>query len=297
MSGTSFTWKRCARRLTGTSGSSRSSAFDSSDSGLSDAEMVPVSETDGRDSGAISTTIHSTTVQSVSAGAEAAVGTGSECLERCSNGNTADSFESSHELRKRGVALAELGRFWQALAVWNRISTSHVDASLLEMTAQAQLELAEIYPALESASRAVRLAPLWAPGLQTLARSLMHVGEPGLAKRSFCVAFHLQPELPQLVSHDLLWCCQVLADACERVRLGSAPLSNSVLSQSNDDTMSEPEDDTTTDAEEEPRTRPLLTSLGGVVSQDQSDFICAELGLAGVKLSMAVPRNVLTPVD
>ena len=39
------------------------------------------------------------------------------------------------------------------------------------------MELAEIYPAVESAKRAIHLKPDWAEGYQTLGRSMLNTGQ------------------------------------------------------------------------------------------------------------------------
>ena len=42
---------------------------------------------------------------------------------------------------------------------------------------QVLMELAEIYPAVESAKRAIHLKPDWAEGYQTLGRSMLNTGQ------------------------------------------------------------------------------------------------------------------------
>ena len=42
------------------------------------------------------------------------------------------------------------------------------------------MELGEIHPAVESATRAIHLKPDWAEGYQTLGRSLLNIGQLNL---------------------------------------------------------------------------------------------------------------------
>eukprot|EP00041_Stephanoeca_diplocostata_P021571 m.504074 g.504074 ORF g.504074 m.504074 type:complete len:151 (-) comp21855_c0_seq7:2456-2908(-) len=85
-----------------------------------------------------------------------------------------------------GVVLAESEKFQSAVGRWNQAIECTPDRHTLhEMKAQALLEIGENFQAIQSASRATQLQPMWPPGWMTLARGQMALGELDLALSTF----------------------------------------------------------------------------------------------------------------
>ncbi|XP_043206445.1 tetratricopeptide repeat protein 33-like isoform X1 [Amphibalanus amphitrite] len=143
--------------------------------------------------------------------------------------------EQCAALREQGTALAELGRFWEALTFWDQaVALRPNDAELHEMRAQALLQLHELHPAAEAAARAAALRPRWSAAQQTLGRTLLGLGELSLARRAFSLAVHLQPDDAELRTDDLLWTSCLLERARRRGCLGAT---GGVVSDEQTDTL------------------------------------------------------------
>ena len=85
---------------------------------------------------------------------------------------------SAEEYREQGCALAETGRFVEALRLWKQgLSFFHSDHLLHELCAQAYLELDLDWKAVYSAQACYDLQPNWVEGCITLARCRREVGE------------------------------------------------------------------------------------------------------------------------
>ena len=76
---------------------------------------------------------------------------------------------------------------------------------LLEMKAQALLQVNELYPAVITAEKAVHDCPTWWPSYQTLGRAQINIGEIELAIQTFSKAIHIQPDCNELWADDLHW--------------------------------------------------------------------------------------------
>ncbi|KAF0310176.1 Tetratricopeptide repeat protein 33 [Amphibalanus amphitrite] len=138
-------------------------------------------------------------------------------------------------VEREGTALAELGRFWEALTFWDQaVALRPNDAELHEMRAQALLQLHELHPAAEAAARAAALRPRWSAAQQTLGRTLLGLGELSLARRAFSLALHLQPDDAELRTDDLLWTSCLLERARRRGCLGAT---GGVVSDEQTDTL------------------------------------------------------------
>jgi len=119
-----------------------------------------------------------------------------------------------NRLKKEGSALAEEGRFWEAITRWNEaLLINDKDAALLEMKAQALIQVHEWEPAIELAESAVKVDKTWWVGYQTLGRAQLGVGEVGGALRNFKVAFHLNPGDQEIWTEDILWAKHLLHQA------------------------------------------------------------------------------------
>jgi len=80
-----------------------------------------------------------------------------------------------------------------------------LDAHLLEMKAQALMELDEVFPAIQAAEAAVLSNPLWHVGWRTLGRAQIGFGDIDMAVKSFCKAIHLKPDEKEYWEEDLRW--------------------------------------------------------------------------------------------
>eukprot|EP00090_Calanus_glacialis_P023571 TRINITY_DN36437_c0_g1_i1.p1 TRINITY_DN36437_c0_g1~~TRINITY_DN36437_c0_g1_i1.p1 ORF type:complete len:201 (+),score=64.08 TRINITY_DN36437_c0_g1_i1:39-641(+) len=116
-------------------------------------------------------------------------------------------------LKQEGVTLAEDEKFWQAISRWDiALSINAEDVTVLEMKAQALINLHEWIVAIKAAEKCVQLKPNWWVGHQTLGRAQMGIGEVKLALRSFQVALHLNPDSEELREDDLRWAVGLLKE-------------------------------------------------------------------------------------
>lgn len=110
------------------------------------------------------------------------------------------------ELKDEGIRLADLQRFKEAVSKWDEaLSLAPKDACILEMKAQALLQLNDPFSAIQSAEQAVRFKPQWWVAYQTLGRSQLAIGDVKMAKASFCKAVHINPAEKELWEEDLNW--------------------------------------------------------------------------------------------
>ncbi|RUS82430.1 hypothetical protein EGW08_009818 [Elysia chlorotica] len=117
-----------------------------------------------------------------------------------------DANAKSERLKVEGAILAEAERYWEALKKWEEaIQLTPNNHKILDMKAQALMAVGEVFPALQTAEKTVRISPTWWVGHQTLGRALANVGEVKMAQRSFTRAVHLNPGNPELWTEDLLW--------------------------------------------------------------------------------------------
>ena len=88
-------------------------------------------------------------------------------------------------LRRQGIAFAEDGFFRRAVGAFaEALQVRPDDGPVLEMKAQAHLELGEFFDAVQAATAAAVALPGWFAAWLTLARAQLNLGEPGLALRS-----------------------------------------------------------------------------------------------------------------
>ncbi|XP_065650135.1 tetratricopeptide repeat protein 33 isoform X2 [Hydra vulgaris] len=137
------------------------------------------------------------------------------CIESINKKNIDENVDDkalrSNQCVKKGIVLAETGRYWESLHYFDEaILCTPNDAKIYEMKAQALLELRELYPALEVAEKAVKINTQWAEGFQTLGRCQISCGEIKQALKNFCKAFHLNPILDELYEEDIKWAQQLL---------------------------------------------------------------------------------------
>lgn len=102
--------------------------------------------------------------------------------------------ESSTALKDCGTISAEEGNYDKAASYWARaIAIEPSNYYLHELLAQAYLNLDMLLPAVASATKAVELNPVWAEGVQTLARAQRELGELGMSLESYRNAVSLDP--------------------------------------------------------------------------------------------------------
>ncbi|XP_035221009.1 tetratricopeptide repeat protein 33-like [Stegodyphus dumicola] len=117
----------------------------------------------------------------------------------------------SEEYKAEGVRLAELQKFQEAVTEFDKALTLvPADNTILEMKAQALLQLNCPFPALQAAEKAVKINPRWWIGYQTLGRSQLGIGDIKMAKISFSKAIHLNPSEKELWEDDLKWTLTLL---------------------------------------------------------------------------------------
>lgn len=84
-----------------------------------------------------------------------------------------------------------------------------LDAQLLEMKAQALMELEEVFPAVQAAEAAALSNPVWHVGWRTLGRAQIGFGDIDVAIKSFSKAIHLKPDEEECWKHDLHWAIEL----------------------------------------------------------------------------------------
>ncbi|XP_055934357.1 tetratricopeptide repeat protein 33-like [Argiope bruennichi] len=119
----------------------------------------------------------------------------------------------SEEFKAEGVKLAQLNRFDEAVAEWDKaLNLMPRDEKTLEMKAQALLQLNTPFPAVQAAERAVKVNPTWWVAYQTLGRSQLGIGDLKMAKISFSKAIHLNPIEKELWEEDLKWTLSLIEE-------------------------------------------------------------------------------------
>ncbi|GFT09696.1 tetratricopeptide repeat protein 33 [Nephila pilipes] len=119
----------------------------------------------------------------------------------------------SEEFKTEGVRLAQLNRFEEAVREWDKaLNLMPRDEKILEMKAQALLELNTPFPALQAAERAVKVNPQWWVAYQTLGRAQLGIGDLKMAKISFSKAIHLNPSETELWEEDLKWTLNLIEE-------------------------------------------------------------------------------------
>ncbi|GIY86069.1 tetratricopeptide repeat protein 33 [Caerostris extrusa] len=119
----------------------------------------------------------------------------------------------SEELKNEGVRLAQLNRFHDAIAEWDKaLNLNPRDEKTLEMKAQALLQLNIPFPAVQASESAVKINPTWWVAYQTLGRSQLGMGDLKMAKISFSKAIHLNPIERELWDEDLKWTLSLLEE-------------------------------------------------------------------------------------
>ncbi|XP_072024049.1 tetratricopeptide repeat protein 33-like [Amphiura filiformis] len=117
-----------------------------------------------------------------------------------------DARAKSLRLKDEGTVLAEAERYWEAIKKWDEaLQLTPQDDTLLEMKAQVLMILHEVFPAVQTAEKAVEANPQWWVTYQTLARAQMGLGEIKMAIRNFCKAIHIKPDESDLWEDDLKW--------------------------------------------------------------------------------------------
>ncbi|GFY62341.1 tetratricopeptide repeat protein 33 [Trichonephila inaurata madagascariensis] len=117
------------------------------------------------------------------------------------------------EFKTEGVRLAELNRFEDAVKEWDKaLNLMPRDEKILEMKAQALLQLNTPFPALQAAERAVKVNPQWWVAYQTLGRTQLGIGDLKMAKISFSKAIHLNPSETELWEEDLKWTLSLIEE-------------------------------------------------------------------------------------
>lgn len=121
-----------------------------------------------------------------------------------------EALEDNHirfeRLKQEGSLLAEEDRFWEAISRWNEaLCIDSTNVSVLDMKAQALLQLHEWIPAIQTCQLAIQTKKNWWPIYQTLGRAQLGLGEVYLALRNFQIAFHLKPSEEELWTEDILW--------------------------------------------------------------------------------------------
>lgn len=127
-------------------------------------------------------------------------------LKNAKSKKSESSNEKFSRLYDEGASLAEEGRYWEAINRWDEaLQIKSTSPKVHEMKSQVLMELAEIYPAVESAKRAIHLKPDWAEGYQTLGRSMLNTGQLILALKCFMKGEFLAPNSPELWADDAKW--------------------------------------------------------------------------------------------
>ncbi|XP_052774535.1 tetratricopeptide repeat protein 33-like [Mya arenaria] len=122
-----------------------------------------------------------------------------------------DGIGKANRLVQEGSVLASSERYWEALKKWDEaLQYTPSDEKIHEMKAQALMELCEVFPAVQSAQKVIKLAPTWWIGHQTLGRAFLGMGEVRKAIQSFSRAVHLNPANQELREDDLLWAVSLL---------------------------------------------------------------------------------------
>lgn len=96
-------------------------------------------------------------------------------------------------LQAQGNALAEQGRFAEALKKFDAALALEPTAALLELRSQALMALDMDFEAILAAEAAAKLAPDWSEAHLTLARARLNLGEVIGASESFSRAARLDP--------------------------------------------------------------------------------------------------------
>jgi len=133
-------------------------------------------------------------------------------------------------LKQEGSALAEESRFWEAINRWDEaLLVNSQDAKLLEMKAQALIQLHEWTPAIEFAEQAIKAQNTWWVGYQTLGRAHLGLGEVQLALRNFQIAAHLNPDESEIWTEDIAWARHLITEGEKRQLLLSTAGEEEVL--------------------------------------------------------------------
>lgn len=101
-----------------------------------------------------------------------------------------------------------------------------LDAQLLEMKAQALMELDEVFPAVQAAEAAVLSHPAWHIGWRTLGRAQLGFGDVDIAIKSFSKAIHLKPDDEECRKQDLEWAMELKEKRSQPAENDSARLLN-----------------------------------------------------------------------
>lgn len=117
-----------------------------------------------------------------------------------------DPHTRCQRLKAEGITLAEQDRFWQAIHLWNQaLEITPQDVKVLEMKAQALIQVHEWDPAIEIGRQIIQIDPLWWVGFQTLGRAFIGCGRVDQARWAFSKATFLNPSDSELRIEDLLW--------------------------------------------------------------------------------------------
>lgn len=109
-------------------------------------------------------------------------------------------------LKEEGGCLAQDGKYWQALSLWEQIPVEVRDSETAEMRSQALIQLHEWDQAVEEGREAVEKSKgIWTEARQTLGRAFIGCGRIKEARREFAIALHLKPQDQELRREDLLW--------------------------------------------------------------------------------------------
>ncbi|KAG8195909.1 hypothetical protein JTE90_001144 [Oedothorax gibbosus] len=137
-------------------------------------------------------------------------------FKRKRKGEEENRKKKCEELKGEGVRLAQLNRFHEAVAEFDKALLLIPDEKILEMRAQALLELDIPFPAVQSAEKATKLNPRFWEAYQTLGRSQLGIGDLQMAKSSFSKAIHVNPIEKELWD-DLKWTIKLKHDKEELV--------------------------------------------------------------------------------
>ncbi|XP_047738094.1 tetratricopeptide repeat protein 33 isoform X2 [Hyalella azteca] len=103
-------------------------------------------------------------------------------------------------------------KWWAAIQKWTAaLSLQPSDNTLMEMMAQAYMQVGEYVRSIKYAEEAVAAAPLWWCSHQTLGRALLGVGELHRAVLCFSICLRLQPDNSEVRNQDLKWASQLLS--------------------------------------------------------------------------------------
>lgn len=132
-----------------------------------------------------------------------------------------DNKARFERLKQEGISLAEEEKFWQAIKRWDEaLAACGSDAPVLEMKAQALINLHEWESAVEAAVSAVKARRNWWAAHQTLGRAHLGLGNLGQARREFQTALHLNPQDEELRKEDLAWVVGLLKHQDRAEELG-----------------------------------------------------------------------------